>query len=176
MFIVVARVARARRSPTSRVRWKSRSALFIAEPPGAVCGLVRWRQLEDRVPRCWIVECFYWRSLGDREEAVRLAGEAVKIGFEDRWTRTGGKLAHGIVVTAHRAGRAPLRLSRGYYAPSWIAAGGDQVTPAIEVKRVHRYRDCPATLSATHFENVEVPVDRANPRREKQACNRRGAR
>jgi hypothetical protein len=53
---------------------------------GAVYGLVQWLQLEDRVPRRQIVECFHCRSLRDGEEALHLAGEAVKIGFENRRT------------------------------------------------------------------------------------------
>ena len=59
---------------------------------GAVGGLFQWLQLEDRVPRCQIVECFHRRSLRDGKEAPYLAGEAVKIGFE--------KVARNIFFTA----------------------------------------------------------------------------
>ena len=52
-----------------------------------------------------IIECFHRRSLRYGEEALDLAGEAVEIGFENRWTQAGGKLAHGIAAPPHRADR-----------------------------------------------------------------------
>jgi len=52
--------------------------------------------------------------------------------------------------------------------PKWsrsaLRNGGrrpDNAAPRIE--RVHRQRDCPAALSPTDFENVEVAADQANP-------------
>ena len=75
----------------------------------------------------------------------------------------GGKLAHGIAVAAHRASEDDFACRADIVHPVGSTAGADQVAPSVEIERVHRYRDCLATLSATHFENVEVPTDQANP-------------
>src|SRR6266436_5377481 len=130
---------------------------------GAVYPLLEWLQLEYRVPRRQIVECFHRRSLWDGEEALHLAGEAVKIGFENRWTLAGRELAHGIAVAAHRASEDDFACRADIAHPIGFTAGGDQVAPPIEVKRVHRQRDCLATLSSANFENVEVAANQASP-------------
>ena len=58
-------------------------------------GLVQWLQFEDRVLRRQIVECFHCRPLRNGEEALHLAGEAVKIAL-----RTGGGMLTGSSRTA----------------------------------------------------------------------------
>jgi hypothetical protein len=137
--------------------WSSRSR------SGGVYGLIQWLQLEDRIPRRQIVKCFHWRSLRDQEEPLYLAGEAVKIGFEDRWTLAGRELAHGIAVAAHRASEDDFACRADISHPIGFAAGADQVAPPIEVKRVHRERDYLAALSSANFENVEVAADQTDP-------------
>jgi hypothetical protein len=97
------------------------------------------------------------------EEALYLAGESVKIRFEDRWTHAGRKLAHGIAVAAHRADEHDLACRTGIAHPVGIAASADQVVPPIEIDRVHRQRDCLTALSPPDFENVEVAANHANP-------------
>jgi hypothetical protein len=141
---------------------------------GAVYPLLEWLQLEYRVPRRQIVECFHRRSLWDGKEALHLAGEAVKIGFENRWTLAGRELAHGIAVAAHRASEDDFACRADIAHPIGFTAGGDQVAPPIEVKRVHRERDCLAALSSANFENVEVAANQANPD-EKNKCTTQDA-
>src|ERR1700730_11919421 len=130
---------------------------------GAVYPLLEWLQLEDRVPRRRIVECFHRRSFLDGKEALHLAGEAVKIGFENRRTLAAGKLAHGIAVAAHRASEDDFACRADIAHPIGFAAGADQVAPPIEVKRVHRERDYLAALSSANFEHVEVAADQTDP-------------
>jgi hypothetical protein len=128
---------------TGRVRQRSRwASCHLGAAPVLVYPLLEWLQLEYRIPRRQIVECFHRRPLWDGEEALQLAGEAAKIGFENRWTLAGRELAHGIAVAAHRASEDDFACRADIAHPIGFAAGGDQVAPPIEVKRVHRERDC----------------------------------
>jgi hypothetical protein len=93
-----------------------------------------------------------------------LAGEAVKVGFENRWTLAGRKLAHGIaVVAAHRTGEHDFTCSTSIAHPVGIAAGADEIPPSIEIERVHRQRDRLAGLASADFEDVEVAAGQADP-------------
>jgi hypothetical protein len=66
-------------------------------------------------------------------------------------------------VAAHRASEDDFTCRADIAHPIGFAAGRDQVAPPIEVKRVHRERDCLATLSSANFENVEVAADQTDP-------------
>ena len=133
--------------------------------PGSIkaSGLTQRLQLEDRVPRRYIVERFHRRSFRDREESLNLAIEAVKIGFENRWTHPREKLAHGIAMAAHCADEHHFACRAGIAHPVGIAAGANEITPPLEFEQIDRQRDCLATLPAPDFENVEVAADQANP-------------
>src|SRR6516162_5900352 len=55
-------------------------------------------QREDRVTQRQIIERFHRRSLRYWEETLELAGEAVEIGLEDRWTHVGRKFARKVAA------------------------------------------------------------------------------
>ena len=60
-----------------------------------------------------------------------VAGEAIKVGFENRWTLAGRKLAHGIAVAAHRTGEHDFACSASIAHPVGIAASADEIAPPI---------------------------------------------
>ena len=114
-------------------------------------------------PGASILERLCWRSLRHGEEALYLAGEAINVGFENRWTLAGRKLAHGIAVAAHRTGEHDFACSASIAHPVGIAAGADEIASSIEIERVHRQRDRLAGLASAYFEDVEVAADQADP-------------
>ena len=96
---------------------------------------------KNRVPRRQILERLCWRSLRHGEEALYLAGEAINVGFENRWTLAARKLAHGIAVAAHRTGEHDFACSASIARPVGIAAGADEIASSIEIERVHGQRN-----------------------------------
>src|SRR5439155_26628771 len=51
----------------------------------------------------------------------------------------------------------------GIAHPIGVAAGADEIQPAVDLDRIHRKRDHPAACSPADLENVEMAPDQANP-------------
>src|SRR5579863_5778569 len=65
--------------------------------------LVPKLKLENGISRCNLDKTLRRGSLGDREEALYLGSEAIKIGFEDRRTQLRRNVAHPIAPAMESA-------------------------------------------------------------------------